>query len=271
LTSNTDVARAVWSERYGGLTESLQALAEGLDADGARPLFRMAPSLIPIAPTRSGRLRCRHPGLRRADLGPAEDQAGALVHAAASAVLDRLERAIVILRFDGHVLVANPAARHIEARGDCFRISGNSIRLLDQRCQRVLDSLIAQRLSGHTRQIELLRLPSRTASAHRYQLCVEWLDLLRPFKDPVLALSIHDSQLAGQLNHELLARLFRLTRMECRLVDALFTDPILQAAAARCGIALNTAKTHLKHVFAKCGVCSKAELFRLLALGPRAL
>jgi DNA-binding CsgD family transcriptional regulator len=46
---------------------------------------------------------------------------------------------------------------------------------------------------------------------------------------------------------------------------------VLQTAADRCGIGMNTAKTHLKHVFTKCGVCSKAELLRLLALGPRTL
>lgn len=244
---------------------------DGSGADRARPLLRMATSLAPVAPTRSSRLNCRHPGLRRAEFEPADDKAGALAHAAASAVLDRLQRAIVLLRSNGYVLVANPVARQIEARGDCFRIFGNSIRLMDRRYQRMLDSLLTQCLVRSTTQVEMLRSRCRNAIAHRYQLCAEWLHLSRPFTDPVLAMSIHDSKLSAQLNHDLLARLFRLTRAECRLVDALFTDFVLCAAAARCGIALNTAKTHLKHVFAKCGVYFKAELFRLLAFGLRTL
>jgi hypothetical protein len=57
--------------------------------------------------------------------------------------------------------------------------------------------------------------------------------------------------------------------MESRLAAALYSVPRLEAAATRCGISLNTAKTHLKQVFSKCAVGSKVELMRLLALGPR--
>lgn len=60
-------------------------------------------------------------------------------------------------------------------------------------------------------------------------------------------------------------------RRGSRLVGALFVKPDLRTAAGHGGISMNTAKTHLKHVFAKCGVRSKAELLRLLALRPQSV
>jgi DNA-binding CsgD family transcriptional regulator len=53
------------------------------------------------------------------------------------------------------------------------------------------------------------------------------------------------------------------------LTAELFEGYALEEAGHRLGIALSTARTHLKHVFAKCEVQSQAELLQLLALGPR--
>ena len=45
----------------------------------------------------------------------------------------------------------------------------------------------------------------------------------------------------------------------------------LESAAQQLHISINTAKTHLHHVFVKCDVHSQGELLQLLSLGPRTL
>ena len=54
-------------------------------------------------------------------------------------------------------------------------------------------------------------------------------------------------------------------------MNALFVGMSLRTAAGQAGITLNTAKSTLKKVFAKCAVGSQAGLLQLLALGPRTL
>jgi hypothetical protein len=103
----------------------------------------------------------------------------------------------------------------------------------------------------------------------RYVIVAEWLGPTASVLQPLASLVIYEPYRAGRVSAELLASLYGLTHMESQLAAALYIVPKLDAAAARCGIALNTAKTHLKRVFSKCAVGSKAELLRLLALGPR--
>jgi DNA-binding CsgD family transcriptional regulator len=58
---------------------------------------------------------------------------------------------------------------------------------------------------------------------------------------------------------------FDLTPSETRLVDFLLRGDNLIDAAAHLSISLNTAKTHLRHVFAKTGAARQADLTRLAA------
>jgi DNA-binding CsgD family transcriptional regulator len=103
----------------------------------------------------------------------------------------------------------------------------------------------------------------------RYVIVAEWLESAASAPQQLASLMIYEPYRVGRISTELLASLYGLTHMESQLAAALYSVPRLDAAAARCGIALNTAKTHLKRVFSKCAVSSKAELLRLLALGPR--
>ncbi len=194
-----------------------------------------------------------------------------IASAAACATLDRLELAIVLLHSDGHVLRTNPAALRVAAHGDCFRMTANRLRLVDHQHQRVLETFLGNRITTNSARSGPLCVSNNGHSTHRFFLFAEWLNVPAPRGGPIASLLIYEPHLAGQLSYELLAHLHGLTKMESRLVAALYVAPVLQTAADRCGIAMNTAKTHLKHVFAKCGVCSKAELLRLLALGPRTL
>jgi hypothetical protein len=246
-------------------------LLVGADGAGIRPVIRAG---LPVEPTvldDPAPMDRRNPARRLVDSGSSRGQLKEIASAAACAALDRLDLAIVLLQSDRKVLLSNPAARRAEARGDCFRIAARKLYLVDHHSQRLLDTFLSNHSSMDSRHGGPLCVSRRNDGAHCYFLIAEWLDMPSPSGSAVASLLIYEPHLAGQLSHELLAHLYGLTKMESRLVAALFVAPVLQTAADHCGIALNTAKTHLKHVFAKCGVCSKAELLRLLALGPRTL
>jgi DNA-binding CsgD family transcriptional regulator len=72
------------------------------------------------------------------------------------------------------------------------------------------------------------------------------------------------------INVEVLTQLYGLTPAESFLAVSLFSGHSLEEAARVQDISINTAKTHLRQVFQKCGVQSQANLLQLLALGPRA-
>ena len=64
---------------------------------------------------------------------------------------------------------------------------------------------------------------------------------------------------------EALRALYGLTQAEARLTCGLLKGERLEDYAERSGISMNTARTHLKSVFAKTDTNRQAELVRLLS------
>lgn len=164
-------------------------------------------------------------------------------------------------------MLANAAARRIEARRDCIRFSGDRLALVDSHDHRALDSFLGRSSMPADLPRPRLCLGNRDMAARACLVAVEWLDRAETGGDPVAILLAHEFRVT--IEAELISDRYGLTRTEARLVAALFVNPVLSSAAERCSITLNTAKTHLKHVFTKCDVGSKAELLRLVALAPR--
>jgi DNA-binding CsgD family transcriptional regulator len=92
----------------------------------------------------------------------------------------------------------------------------------------------------------------------------------RPARDgfgaplPAAILFIHDPEHGG-LSQPLLQELFALTPAEAAVAAALACGRTVEAIATDCGISLNTARTHLKRIFAKTGTRRQAEAVALLA------
>jgi DNA-binding CsgD family transcriptional regulator len=74
-----------------------------------------------------------------------------------------------------------------------------------------------------------------------------------------------------RMRGEALRRRFGLTRAETAFVFEIAKGDGLQAAACRLGVSINTARTHLSHVFSKTGTQRQAELVALATLGPTTL
>lgn len=81
---------------------------------------------------------------------------------------------------------------------------------------------------------------------------------------PVAMLIIHDPDIKRDVHVAMLRERYSLTPAEAALAIEILKGDGRQAAAGRCGISINTARTHLMRVFEKTGVTRQAELIRLL-------
>ena len=81
---------------------------------------------------------------------------------------------------------------------------------------------------------------------------------------PVAIIRIADlaAERAARIDH--FRERFRLTRAEAALAYEMLAGDGREAAASRCGISVNTARTHLMRIFEKTGVARQAELAVLL-------
>jgi DNA-binding CsgD family transcriptional regulator len=69
----------------------------------------------------------------------------------------------------------------------------------------------------------------------------------------------------------ILGQVYGLTRAQAEVAQQLFSGLSVEATAAVLELSLNTVRTHLKHIFTRCGVQSQGELLQLLASGPQDL
>ena len=82
-----------------------------------------------------------------------------------------------------------------------------------------------------------------------------------------LALFVSDPRQDTQVDPEAIRDLFQLTRMEANLAVALANGCSLVDAADVLGIAHNTARSHLRSIFAKTGARRQSQLVHLLHSG----
>jgi DNA-binding CsgD family transcriptional regulator len=88
------------------------------------------------------------------------------------------------------------------------------------------------------------------------------------YTSAVVAVFISDPDEGIGSGQGLLSRLYKLTPAETLLTGELLQGKTLEEAADELGISLHTARTHLKHVFAKTDTRRQSELIRLLLMGP---
>jgi DNA-binding CsgD family transcriptional regulator len=192
--------------------------------------------------------------------------------AAACAVLDKLNRGVVIIDTTATVRFANRAARAMLQRRNGVAVDedGRLAFLPPAAAASLAAYLQAERDNSEPASI-VLKIQRSPGHSH-YRVLVSRLDTVAQVGDPSHCVLIYEPS-GGQrpLPSAVLRDLYGLTPAEARLVNALFTGQSLIEAATTLGISVLTARTTLKHVFAKCEVGGQAELLMLLSLGPRTL
>jgi DNA-binding CsgD family transcriptional regulator len=88
---------------------------------------------------------------------------------------------------------------------------------------------------------------------------------------PLVALLLYEDPGYRELSAPVLRELYGFTRAELNLVQSLAHGQSLEEGAQQLGISVNTARTHLKHIFHKTGAKRQSELIHQVETGPAVL
>lgn len=193
-------------------------------------------------------------------------------HAVAEA-LNRLPTGVLMLNKRREVVLRNRGAERIVAQDDGFRLDRNGPCATDARENAALQKMIADAMDAqrHGTIAGSGFLPiSRPSGRRPFAVMVSPL-LAAPaggvVSDAVVALFVSDPDAERISEADSLAKLYALTHSEAELVRLLALGYSLEEASAKRGVSVNTARSHLKHAFAKTGTSRQGELVRLVITG----
>jgi DNA-binding CsgD family transcriptional regulator len=197
---------------------------------------------------------------------------------AAEAVLDKLNRGIVIFDPEGRVHFLNDAAMRVIRETNTMQVTEGRLVFAEAGTQSRFSAYLTRCLErsdgGADQSSVVMRIES---GSHVPPFRV----LLSPLRTPASpatgsrdsrhVLMIYEPNAGLRLPKRILTELYSLSEAEATLTLLLFAGESLETAAQHLHISVNTAKTHLHHIFLKCDVHSQGELLQLLSLGPRTL
>jgi len=184
--------------------------------------------------------------------------------------VDHLAMGCIILDEDGRVLRTNGAADHLLQKQRHLRITEGRLQVATRAENIAFRGAIEEVLTAHreSRQGFL-----RTFHIHRPGVWLPLGLLLRPLprgattesrESPAIALFISDPHAVRQSSTEVIQELFGFTPAEAQLSLLLAGGRNLDEAALELGVTRNTAKSHLRAVFAKAGISRQSQLVQLM-------
>lgn len=199
-------------------------------------------------------------------------QASGAEHGIYRGVVEQMGVAAIILDHDGKVIRANAVAERLLGDGDGLVLAGGRLRLAAADAHRALEKLLkmlkadADPVAAPPQRFRIER-PSGQRDLGVVAKAVTTPAFMRGGKGAALALFVSDPGQDAAPDPEAIRDLFQLTRMEAMLAAALAGGGSLVEAADRLGIAHNTARSHLRSIFAKTGARRQSQLVHLLHAG----
>lgn len=188
-------------------------------------------------------------------------------HAVYSGAIEHLSVGVVVLDHEGRIVRSNAIGDEILARGDGLVRSERGLRFADAGHRARLATMLAKPDSAPVGGMPAIVRVERPSGAGDYGVAIHRIEtpgFMRTGSSPALALLISDPERARAADTEALRARFGLTRKEAQLAGEIAAGRSLDAAAGRLGIARNTARSHLRGLFAKTGVSRQGELVRLV-------
>jgi DNA-binding CsgD family transcriptional regulator/PAS domain-containing protein len=209
------------------------------------------------------------PHLRRAFLLSRRLAAARQRRDALAEVIDRVPQGVILLDTRGRVVTTNRRAEQIAAQDDGFCLAAAGLRAGDPRADSGLRDAIHKALEGLTGMAtqNVLTIPRPSGRPNYGVIVTRLVGEPQREDDPALIVFVGDPDAGHVSLCQILRRLYSLTEAEAELVQLLVDGRSLEEAAAARGVTRNTARTQLKHVFAKTGTKRQGELVRLVLAG----
>lgn len=211
--------------------------------------------------------------LRYPDRRPVTTSVEPVISLVAESLLQRLPQAVLLVDPRGVVAALNERATAMVTQGDGLLISGGILRCKWSGDTAALHGLLAD--VGQRNE----RCESTTAGGLRIRRPVgrrpltALVTVLRdrnalPNGEAVIAVLVNDPEDTPTLDVQMLREWYDLTPAEARVAALLAGGLSLGGIVERLGIGTNTARTHLKNIFAKTDTHRQGELVRLLLSNP---
>lgn len=197
--------------------------------------------------------------------------------------LEHLPFGVIAINGQGKVCYLSSSAAEILRQDDGLALRADSLRVASRNEFARFSELVSSALGGcdaGTDRCGALAI-SRPSGSRPYvlQIFARAPDRTRgtsPTSGAVVF--VHDPESRAGLDREWLRRLYGLTPAEAKMAGLLTLGLSPATAARELGITINTARTHLKHLYGKTGTNRQSELVRLLvsmlavgSVAPRSL
>lgn len=183
-------------------------------------------------------------------------------------LLDRLNDGVILIDRAHRVVFANHAALALARQGSELRIHQQRVSARHPEQQREIElAMRAVSRGDPARIVRLCRMQACavlnvTISSVRAGDCDRFADF--GWRDVALLLFIAASNGTPQTSSQWLIEGYGLTQAESRVATLCGQGVSPRQIAEQMRLSINTIKTHLRRVYAKCGVRRQAELVRML-------
>jgi len=212
------------------------------------------------------------PHFRRAVATSIVLQGAQQVRGALAEAMDLLPTGLILLDERRNIVLKNRGADRILKLNDGVRADGSGPSVEDARQNAEFQLLIADAIEssrgGQAVSTGFLAVKRPTGKQPFATMVAPLLgNSSQVMGGAVVAIFIADPAGGRLQDPEVLASLYSLTNSEAELVRLLADGLSLEEAATKRGVSMNTARSHLKHVFAKTGTSRQGELVRLIIAG----
>jgi DNA-binding CsgD family transcriptional regulator len=188
-------------------------------------------------------------------------------------VMDRLPTGVILLNASREAVVTNQSADRIIAQRDGFRVDAGGPGAANARENALMQKILADVLDappGRELQNTGFLAVTRPSGKRAYALMLTPLMAVPvggQTQDAAAAIFISDPEAGLASASEVLETIYSLTHAEAELVRLLSQGMSLEEAARARGVAIATARSHLKRVFNKTHTKRQGELVRLVLAG----
>jgi DNA-binding CsgD family transcriptional regulator len=185
--------------------------------------------------------------------------------------LDGLAAGIFLVNAEGHIIRANAVGHDILQSGDYLHALGGQLATRDPETDKVLHDAFAGADGGDAALgIKAIAVPLTGRSDRRYVAHVLPLTsgtrrrVGRSYAAAAL-LVVHEASLNNPSPPEVIAKAYRLTPSELRVLIAVVEIGGIPEVAKALGVSSTTVKSHLGQVYEKTGIHRQADLVKLFA------
>lgn len=185
--------------------------------------------------------------------------------------LDHVEAAVLLVGARSEITFANDTAKKMLGEGTLVRKEGNALRAVAPDANRVLRNIFVAAEKGDASVgVRGVAVPLKNASneawfAHVLPLTSGRRQQAGNDHAAVAAVFIRKTVPNVLSPLEEIAKLYKLTAGEVRVLDAVLKVNGVRAIAELLGVSQATVKTHLQNVFRKTGAKRQSELVKLIA------